>query len=242
MIGLALPGWLEAVLELLLGLALFVGFAAFVGWLIASVGGPWVDRSAARLARNQARADRYGWQPGIDTDGRLASAGGRCFGHDGRVRRVLIGEYQGRQIRMAEFLYSVRSRYLPTTWVNHLVAIELPVHLPELVVSRQPVAEPGLLSYEGESWSFNRQYSVAGPDDRYSSAMVHPRMMEWLLARPELSFRIVGNLLVAYSPTPWTVPQTLATLPALNGVAELIPPFVLDDFGQAPPLRSAGNE
>lgn len=241
MIGLALPGWLEAFLEFQLGLGLFVGFAVFVGWLIARVGGPWVARSEARLARNQAGADRYGWRPGVDTDGMLTAAGCRCFSRDGRLRRVLVGEYEGRQIRMAEFLYIVRSRYFPTTYVNHLVAIELPVHLPELVVSRQPVAEPGLLSFEGESGAFNRQYSVASPDHRYSSAMLHPRMMEWLLAHPELSFRIVGNLLVAYSPTPWTVPQTLATLPALNGVADLIPPFVLDDFGQSPPLSSAGN-
>ncbi|MFI7063846.1 hypothetical protein ACIBL3_22860 [Kribbella sp. NPDC050124] len=57
-------------------------------------------------------------------------------------------------------------------------------------------------------------------------------MNELLLGQQDLSLRIVGNLVVAYSPTPWTVPQTLTTLPALSRVVDLIPPFVLEDFAQ----------
>lgn len=232
MIGLALPGWLDALLGLQVGVGLFLGFAAFVGWLIARVGGPWVARSEARLARLQAGAERYGWLPGADTDGMLTAAGGRCF-REGKVRRVLVGEHEGRRIRMAEFLYITWTKSIPTTNVTNLVAIELPVHLPELVISHQFLTDPALPNFDTESGAFNREYSVASPDHRYSSAMMHPRMMEWLLAHPGISFRIFGNLLVAYSPTPWTVPQTLTTLPVLNGVANLIPPFVLKDFAQA---------
>ncbi|MGW1343474.1 hypothetical protein ACWCOV_20665 [Kribbella sp. NPDC002412] len=232
MVGLAAPWWFEAFVELQVGFSLFAGFVVVVGWAIARVGGPWVDRAKARLAQEQAGAERYGWRPGADTDGLLASAGGRCFGQDGQVRRVLIGEYDGRRIRMCEFMYRTKSRYLPTDSVNNLVAVELPVRLPDLVVTRQWLAEPGMLSFDGESEAFNRQYSVASPDPRYSSAMLHPRMMELLLAHPDLSFRIVGSLVVAYSPTPWTVPQTLATLPALSRVVDLIPPFALADFAQ----------
>lgn len=227
-----MPGWLKALVELQVGFAMFAGFAVVVGWVIHRAGGGWVDRAVARLARDQAGAERYGWHPGVDTDGMLTSAGGRCFGQDGSLRRMLVGEYQGRRIRMAEFVYTVRSRHLPTKSVNSLVAIELPVHLPELVVSRQLSTEPGMVTFEGESEAFNRQFSVASRDPRYSSAMLHPRMMECLLAHPDLSFRIVGNLVVAYAPTPWTVPQTLATLPTLDRIVDLIPPFALEDFAQ----------
>ncbi|TWD84645.1 hypothetical protein FB561_5839 [Kribbella amoyensis] len=237
MIGLALPGWLEAVLELLFGVAFFLGFAAFVGWLILRIGSPWLDRSNAMLARDQAGADRYGWLPDPAGAAMLRWAGSRCFRHDGKLYRPLTGEYQGRRIRMGEYVYFVRSRYYPTKNVGHVIAIELPVHLPELVVSRQPLLEPELLSFDAESEAFNRQYYVASPAHRYTSAVLHPRMMECLLAHPELSFRIIGNQVVAYAPTPWTVPQTLATVPALSRVADLIPPFVLKDFAVAPPVR-----
>jgi len=210
---------------------MFLGGCCFLGWLILLVGGPGLARSEAQLARLRAGAERYGWLPGADTDGMLAAAGGRCF-EDGEVRQVLVGEYEGRRIRIAEFVYITWSKSLPTTNVTNLVAIELPVHLPEIVVSHQQVLEPTLLSFQGESGAFNREYSVASPDHRYSSAMMHPRMMEWILAHPGVSFRVFGNLIVAYSPTPWTVPQTLTTLPVLTGIVDLIPRFVLDDYAQ----------
>jgi hypothetical protein len=43
-----------------------------------------------------------------------------------------------------------------------------------------------------------------------ASAVLHPRMMEWML----------------------TLPDVLARLEAMNGVIDRIPPFVLRDYGQ----------
>lgn len=237
MLPVALPGWLDAVVGLLTGFGLFIGFAALVGWLIARIGGPWVDRGKAKLAREQAGAERYGWLPGTDVDGQLHAAGCRIFAPDGHLRRILVGEYQGRPIRMAEFVHTTRGRYLPTTWVNHLVAIELPVGLPDLAVGPEPffdagAVEPGVARVDVESDAFNQRFRVTGADPRYLSAMLHPRMMEWLLDQPPVEFRVSGNLIVAFAVKPWTVPQTLTALPVLSGVVDLIPPFVLADYGR----------
>ncbi|NIK61901.1 DUF3137 domain-containing protein [Kribbella shirazensis] len=238
MLAVSVPRWLHAWAGLQVGFAVFIGFAVLFGWLIARVGGPWVDRAQARLAREQAGAERYGWRPGTDADGQLHAAGCRIFAPDGQLRRILVGEYQGRRIRMAEFVHTTRGRYLPTTWVNHLVAIELPVRLPELaigpasVVGDGAVVEPGTSRVEVESEDFNRRFRVVGADDRYALAMLHPRMMEWLLARPPVNLRVSGNLVVAFAAKPWTVPQALAALPVLSGVVDLIPPFVLADYGR----------
>lgn len=222
-----------------MGVALVVGGVALVGWLIARLATPWLDREAAQLARLQAGGERYGWQPGEDTGGRLAAAGARCFDDDGTLRRLLVGEYEGRRILMAEFV-TVSSGKLPTTTVNNLVAIELPVGLPELRISHDqvtppslPPLEPVLQTSDTESDAFNQRYYVASLDPRYSSAMLHPRLIEWLLAHPPQDLRLVGNLLVAYTPKPWTVPHTLATVPLLSGIVDRIPPFVLKDFGHS---------
>ena len=67
--------------------------------------------------------------------------------------------------------------------------------------------------------------------------MLHPRMIEWILAHPQQDFRLVGNLLIAYTAKPWTVPHTLSTVPFLHGIVDRIPPFVLKDFGQEPSPR-----
>ncbi|WP_165549951.1 hypothetical protein [Kribbella speibonae] len=246
MLALAVPRWLEAVGGILFGMALFIGGIVVFGLLIARIGGPWVDRANAKLAKEQAGAERYGWLPGTDADGQLHAAGCRIFAPDGNLRRTLVGEYQGRPIRMAEFVYSEGGR-LPSTSVNHLVAIELPVRLPELaighdldiraesVLDERAAVEPRMARVEVESEDFNRQFRATALDARYASAVLHPRLMEWLLNQPPLNFWISGSLLVAYAAKPWTVPQTLTALPVLSGVADLIPPFVLSDYGQ--PVR-----
>lgn len=246
MLAVSVPRWLDAWAGMQVGFGLFVGFAVLVGWLIARIGGPWVDRAQARLAREQAGAERYGWYPGTDADGQLHAAGCRIFAPDGHLRKILVGEYQGHRIRMAEFVHTTRGRYLPTTWVNHLIAVELPVRLPELAVGRERVVsgaaagpvvgdgtvEPGMARIEVESEAFNRRFRVVGADERYASAMLHPRMMEWLLDRPPLDVRISGNLVVAYAAKPWTVPRALTALPVLSGFVDLIPPFVLADYAR----------
>ncbi len=223
-----------------MGVALVVGIILAVGWLIARLATPWLDRDAARLARLQAGAERYGWLPGEDADGRLAAVGARCFEDDGTLRRLLVGSYEGRRIQMAEFVTMDSG----TTTVNNLVAMELPVGLPELRISHDqvmppalPPLEPVLQMSDTESDAFNQRYFAASLDPRYTSAMLHPRMIEWLLAHPPQDLRLVGNLLVAYTPKPWTVPHTLATVPLLSGIVDRIPPFVLKDFGDSGPDR-----
>ncbi|GAB3923896.1 hypothetical protein GCM10029976_014800 [Kribbella albertanoniae] len=232
--ALDVPTWLEALVGMQLGAALFIGFIALVGWLIAHLAGPWLDREEAQLKRLQAGAERYGWLPAEDTDGRLAAAGARCFEDDGTLQRLLVGSYEGRRIQMAGFATLGSG---PTAMRN-LVAIELPVSLPELRISHDgvtppslPPLEPVLQMSDTESDAFNQRYFAASLDPRYTSAMLHPRMIEWILAHPPQDLRLVGNLLIAYTPKPWTVPHTLATVPLLSGIVDRIPPFVLKDFG-----------
>jgi len=237
--GFGVPTWLDALVGMQMGVALVVGGVMAVGWVIARIAGPGLDRKAAELARLQAGAERYGWLPGEDVGGRLAAAGARCFGETGTLRRLLVGEYEGRRIKMAEYV-TVSGGKLPTTVVNNLVAVELPVSLPELRISHDsvtppalPPLEPVLQTTDTESDAFNQRYFAASLDPRYTSAMLHPRMIEWFLAHPQQDLRLVGNLLVAYTDKPWTVPHTLATVPFLSGIVDRIPPFVLKDFAQS---------
>jgi hypothetical protein len=236
------PQWLEATGGILMGLALLAGALVLAVWVVARMGGPWVDRGKAKLARDQAGAAQYGWYPGADPDGQLQAAGTAIFSADGYLRGILAGAYEGRPVRMAEFVYLTRGKYLRTTWVNHLIAIELPVGLPDLVVMAEGVtrnlgplaADLVMQPLEGESEAFNRRFRALGADARYGSAVLHPRMMQWLLDHP-LNLRISGNLVLAYDDEPWTVARTQAALPVLSGVVDLIPPFVLADYGQ--PVR-----
>ncbi|MDX6236850.1 MAG: hypothetical protein QOG10_1665 [Kribbellaceae bacterium] len=65
-----------------------------------------------------------------------------------------------------------------------------------------------------------------------ASAVLHPRMMEWMLVNPGLRWQLAGNVLVSWGTGLWTLPDVLARLEAMNGVIDRIPPFVLRDYGQ----------
>jgi hypothetical protein len=83
-----------------------------------------------------------------------------------------------------------------------------------------------------ESKAFNDAFRITCADNRYASAVLHPRMMEWMLFNPGLRWQVAGNALVSWGSGLWTLPDVLARLEAMNGVIDRIPPFVLRDYGQ----------
>jgi hypothetical protein len=56
--------------------------------------------------------------------------------------------------------------------------------------------------------------------------------MECMLLNPALEWRIAGNALVAWGTGAFAVPDVVARLEAMSRVIDLIPPFVLRDYGQ----------
>ncbi len=115
-----------------------------------------------------------------------------------------------------------------------MVVVDLPVALPRLVVDKdQPVLRTlGVPDLELESNAFNKNFWVQGPDDRFSSAVLHPQMMEWMLTYPDVTWRIENHLLISPGRDYWTIIQALEDLDCLTGVVDRLPPFVLTDYGK----------
>jgi hypothetical protein len=63
-----------------------------------------------------------------------------------------------------------------------------------------------------------------------ASAMLHPRMIEWMLGHRDLRWRIEGHLLITWGAEYWTVERVTTAVVGLNGVLERIPSFVLADY------------
>ncbi|GAA1121371.1 hypothetical protein GCM10009630_19010 [Kribbella jejuensis] len=113
--------------------------------------------------------------------------------------------------------------------------ITLPVELPRLDIDRgiPDVAgfALGWTPVRTESGEFNQRFNPRAADDRFAHAVLHPRMIEFLLARNPPDFRIVGNrvgfdrLGGGYSPAEiwWSVHF-------LREFVDLIPAFVRRDF------------
>ena len=65
--------------------------------------------------------------------------------------------------------------------------------------------------------------------------MIHPRMMEMLLARGEIGWRIEGNSLVGWDPGPHNPVEVLNRLQLLQMVADQVPPYVWRDYAGIDP-------
>ncbi|WP_433008740.1 hypothetical protein [Kribbella sp. CA-294648] len=193
----------------------------------------FVTRAKRRLAARAAAAVELGWDYG-DPDLELAAVAVDIFGHWGEAHVTFTGEHNGHSFRLFDYTYVTRSG--KSTRINevHMVVVDLPVALPRLVVDKdQPVLRTlGVPDLELESNAFNKNFWVQGPDDRFSSAVLHPQMMEWMLRYPDVTWRIENHLLISPGRDYWTIIQALQDLDCLTGVVDRLPPFVLTDYGK----------
>ncbi|GAA1580796.1 hypothetical protein GCM10009804_41750 [Kribbella hippodromi] len=179
-----------------------------------------VRRRTAFFTARTAEAARLGLHPAV-LDPWLAGVADRVFRTHGQAARMVAGP----GVRVCDF--TSQASATATAAKCHLLAYDLPVALPSLVVEQHNPFVPG---QEFESAAFNSAFSVECADPRYASAVLHPQLLEWLLAHPWLEWRIEGGALVAWGVGYWTVPRVQELTSALGGIAERIPPYVLEEY------------
>jgi hypothetical protein len=162
-------------------------------------------------------------------------------GDNRRAKHVVRGDFDGRRAVAFDYLYRQRTNRSRETYRFSVVSLELPGVLPNLQVTREGpmggvvAAAVGLGDLRFENDTFNQTFRVVAGDDRYGHAVVHPRMMELLLARGWISWRIERNTIVAWSRDAHEPQQILSRLSLLSAVADLIPPFIWRDYAGIDP-------
>jgi hypothetical protein len=133
-----------------------------------------------------------------------------------------------------DYTYVTSNGKASQTHVVNLVALNLPAALPPLTLRHDSALRQafGGGDLQLESEQFNERFRIECPDDRYGSAVMHPRMMECVLRNPGLEWQIAGNALVSWGVGAFAVPDVLARLEAMRELIDLIPHFVLRDYGQ----------
>lgn len=202
----------------------FVGIVGLILWVAGR-------RRDFLRAREQA-ATQVGWFPAPPNPW-LSDVAAGIF-QRGRPGVMVTGDFRGRGMCALDYTYTTSNGKTTTTHQVHLVALNLPVALPALTVTRDSKLRRvfGGPDVELESQAFNDAFRVNCPDARFASAVLHPRMMEWQFFNPGLQWLFAGNALVSWGSGSWVVPDVQARLEAMNSLIDLIPPFVLRDYGQ----------
>lgn len=219
---------------------------AFV--IFAAVGGviwyySWLAAKKRQEAFNRL-ATQYGWHWVDEDDTYVDRWDGEPFGTGSRrqAKNILVGHYGEREILYFDYSYQTESGSgdnRRTTTHNYAVwVVRLPSPLPPILVGPEGIFGgrlAGLLGFgdlQTESEEFNRSFKVRCDDQRYGMALVHPRMMEYLMSVHGLQWRIDGDSLICWEEDHPEVDAVPARLDLLFGVIELIPSFVWKDYGR----------
>ena len=208
-------------------------------------------RSAGRCS--PALAAQYGWSYLPANNALAGQWSGTPFqtGDNRRAKNVLSGR-------------STATRWLPSTTATRptrptrkartttthnfgVVVLQLPGALPHLEVTHEGIFGGAVANALGfrdiqfESEQFNRAFRVKADDERFGHAVVTPRMMELLLARGEIGWRIEGNSLVGWDKGAHNPNEVMNRLSLLAQVRRTGPAVRLARLCRRRPPRSAAT-
>lgn len=112
-------------------------------------------------------------------------------GYGRRARHVLEGTYRGRNILAFEYTYKESSGTgddsRESTYYFTVAALATPAVRPKLQVTREGMGRKllglvGIRDLQLESEEFNKTFHIRTDNDKFAYDILHPRMMEWMLA------------------------------------------------------------
>ncbi len=213
--------------------------------------GAWFAWKAEQERRRalQALADRLGFlfDPADDSthDERFEQFEIFRRGHSRIARNTLTGSIElfagSCTVVCGDFRYRVTSgsgknRRTRTYRFSYLIAL-LPWHTPPLLIRPEGVFDKiaaafGFDDIDFESVEFSRRFLVKSDDKRFAYDVLHPRMMEFLLAhRPPMIDVENGALCLSDGEALWTPGQFGAQLDFLREFAGHWPRHLLQDLG-----------
>jgi hypothetical protein len=224
-----------------------------IGVVLAGIGLFYFSYVKAKQRREEFAA--FAAQQGfayVAADNSLAGRwGGTPFqtGDHWRVLNVLSGQFQGHPMVAFDYSYQThttngKGQRRTTTHKFGVVVLQLPAALPNLEVSHEGIFGGAVANALGfgdlrfESEQFNRAFRVTAQDQRFGHAVIHPQMMEMLLARGEIAWRIEGNSLVGWDAGRHGPVEIMTRLQLLQQVTDNIPPYVWRDYAGIDPRLS----
>lgn len=215
-----------------------IAVAVFFGLLFVLV--RWRDQPRRRAMEAEARRLRMRWTAEdrlglLDQSFQLFRSTRPFYGE---VENVVSGSWHDFEVRSFDHSYSVSE---DERRLLSCVQIAIPGGWPTLVIRPETgftrVADLAVPDIAFESEVFNRAFAVRCHDRAFASALVDPRMMEWLLSLdPRWSFEIDGTWILGYRDQvqPWEIEVVLETV---GSFIRRIPRAVTSLYPEAMPPR-----
>ncbi len=212
-----------------------------IGIPLALVGAWWLQRE--RTERLTAWATAIGWRFEGSDPSLTQRWTGQPFGQgDSRcATEVLRGHFQGMPATSFTYRWTTGSGKSRTTYVRHVVALDLPAYLPTVELTPDGLGAKlakvvGGQDIQFESDDFNCAWRVESRDLAVAHAIVNPQLMERLLRSDATgeSLRIEGTSILSWAYGRTDTDTLARRLGVLVAVAHAIPRHVWMDHGYDP--------
>ncbi|HZH99197.1 MAG TPA: hypothetical protein VEX38_09520 [Fimbriimonadaceae bacterium] len=168
-------------------------------------------------------------------------------GHSPEVCNLVYGRRGEIDWAIFDYTYKVTSSNgkstSTTTYHWSVVCARIPVLLPAMTLEPENFlhrvgSKLGMRELTFEVEEFNRKYFVRCDQERLAYDLLHPGMIEFLLAQPARLWQIGGYQIVLGDSRLLPVSDLKATMSEVEGLVERIPPYFREDRGIAPNWES----
>jgi hypothetical protein len=136
---------------------------------------------------------------------------------------------------MFDYKYSTGSGKNRRTHYRGIVAANVEIDFPQLAIRPEGLLDrlAGVVGFDDidfESAEFSRRYFVKSSDRKAAYDIIHPRMMEFLLAQPDAHWQVLGTSVVLAHSRHYEPEEMLARMRSISQFLELVPEFVRQDL------------
>lgn len=151
------------------------------------------------------------------------------------------------EIEFEVFDYKFRTGSGKNSKTHHhgIVAAKVPLHFRHLVLRPESIFDKvaAMVGYDDinfESEQFSRRYHVTCEVRQFAYDLIHPQMIEYLLAGPARHWQLRGDTIVVQKSGRFSSEEIAQVVTMIEGFVSRIPPYVRQDIGYILPVSRAG--
>ena len=207
--------------------------------ILAVVIGRWIAGQKRREAL-AAEARRLGLQFSADDPFQIpemyAHFSDFTQGHSRCASNVMSGKLNGLYLMAFDYRYVTGSGKSQTTHCFSAIILTVDCVFPGLQIRPENFLDKlaamiGFDDINFESDEFSRRFHVTSEDRKFAYAVIHPRMMEFLLADPAWNLTLDDcNILVRQGTNTWAVGEFIIAIDFIRRFLALVPDYVIKDL------------
>jgi hypothetical protein len=147
---------------------------------------------------------------------------------------IMTGAVAGRAFTGCDYHYATGSGKNRNHHHFSLIIVKSPILLEPLFIRPENIFDKftelvGFNDIDFESAEFSKKFYVKAPNKKWAYDIIHPRMMEYLLASPVFSIQFDFLSIIVYRDRLFSPDDFTAAGEFINGFFDLIPDYVIQD-------------